>query len=278
MHFPVTPSSATVSWTTDEPADTQIDYGTTTAYGTSTTLDPTPTTTHTQTITNLTPATTYHYRVKSRDPAGNPTTSTDLTFQTTPPATGGPNDAFDGNAIDPSAWVVTSNGSTVAAANQQLEITHPTGAWTTGALQSARPYDQTGGAVRVQMKRAANNGLSGSTYGETSVFLWLDTTHYVEFFVAGGSLTAWVNNGAVGVNLTPSWPAYNSGAVQWLRFRETGGVLYWEFADGSVAPGAWNVLASTADPFDLRAVTLKIVAGSNSPITDVAIFDNITNS
>ena len=52
------------------------------------------------------------------------------------------------------------------------------------------------------MKRAANNGLGGSTYGETSIFLTLDSTHYAELFIASGSLTAWLNTGGGESNIT----------------------------------------------------------------------------
>src|SRR5207244_3234657 len=71
-------STATVVWTTDEPADSQVEYGPTTAYGTTTTLDPSRTTSHAVPISGLTPGTYYHYRVKSRDAAGNLATSADF--------------------------------------------------------------------------------------------------------------------------------------------------------------------------------------------------------
>ncbi|MGH2490321.1 MAG: LamG-like jellyroll fold domain-containing protein [Candidatus Limnocylindria bacterium] len=84
----VSNSGATITWTTDEPADTQVDYGTTSAYGSSTTLDGTLVVTHSSSIGGLAAAQTYHYRVRSRDAAGNLATSPDLTFTTTstPPA------------------------------------------------------------------------------------------------------------------------------------------------------------------------------------------------
>jgi hypothetical protein len=78
----LTPSSALVDWTTDRPATTQVDYGTTTAYGSSTTLDGTPVTQHSQTLRGLTPSTLYHYRVRSGDSSGGTTTSGDSTFTT----------------------------------------------------------------------------------------------------------------------------------------------------------------------------------------------------
>ena len=78
----ITSSDATVSWTTDEPADSQVEYGTTTAYGSSTTLDATRTTAHSQPLSGLVSGTTYHFRVKSRDAAGNLAVSADFTFAT----------------------------------------------------------------------------------------------------------------------------------------------------------------------------------------------------
>jgi hypothetical protein len=256
-----------------------VDYGLTSAYGSSSALSASLVVSHVVTLSGLATGTTYHYRVKSRDTAGNLAISADFTFTTATSAPSGPSDTFDGNTIDPAKWSVILNGSTVAAANQELEITHPAGTtWTKGSIQSAVAYDQTGKSVQVQLKRAANNGLDGSTYGETSVFLWLDATHYAEFFIAGGAFTAWANSGSGEVNLTRSWPHYSSTTMQWLRFREAGGTLYWEYASGTTAPGTWTVLASTADPFPLTAITFKIAAGANVSSTDTAQFDNISTN
>jgi phosphodiesterase/alkaline phosphatase D-like protein len=78
----VTGTGAIVAWTTNEASDTQVEYGTTTAYGSSTTLVAALVTSHNQTLTGLSPATLYHYRVKSKDAAGNLATSADGTFTT----------------------------------------------------------------------------------------------------------------------------------------------------------------------------------------------------
>jgi hypothetical protein len=78
----VTSSNATISWTTNAPADSQVAYGTTTAYGSTTTLDTTQVTSHSQTLSGLSPSTTYHYRVQSKDAAGNPAVSSDFVFTT----------------------------------------------------------------------------------------------------------------------------------------------------------------------------------------------------
>jgi hypothetical protein len=75
-------TTATISWTTDKPSTSKVDYGTTTAYGKSTTLDGTLVTSHVQGLSGLTANTTYHYRVDSTDAAGIAGSSGDFTFTT----------------------------------------------------------------------------------------------------------------------------------------------------------------------------------------------------
>ncbi|MGH7751487.1 MAG: fibronectin type III domain-containing protein, partial [Gemmatimonadales bacterium] len=89
----ITQTSATITWTTDEGSSTQVEYGLTApAYGSFAPATPntTPGTAHSQALSGLTPGTLYHYRVLSRDAAGNLATSADFTFttasDTTPPA------------------------------------------------------------------------------------------------------------------------------------------------------------------------------------------------
>jgi hypothetical protein len=74
--------NATVTWTTDVPADSQVEYGTTTGYGSFSALDSTLVTAHSVTITSLSRFTTYHYRVYSKNSAGQLTISGDFTFTT----------------------------------------------------------------------------------------------------------------------------------------------------------------------------------------------------
>jgi YD repeat-containing protein len=78
----ITATSATITWNTNENSDSQVEYGTTTAYGQSTTLNPALVTAHSQGLSGLTSGTVYHYRVKSMDAAGNHAVSGDFTFST----------------------------------------------------------------------------------------------------------------------------------------------------------------------------------------------------
>jgi hypothetical protein len=90
----ITDTSAVITWTTNEPSDSQVQYGLTTSYGSTTPLDATLVVSHQQAISSLTPDTLYHFRARSRDAAGNLGNSTDLTF-TTGTAAGGMVVRFD---------------------------------------------------------------------------------------------------------------------------------------------------------------------------------------
>ena len=79
----ITISAATITWTTDEASNSVVEYGLTTAYG-STASNASNVTSHSIPLTSLNANTLYHYRVTSTDGAGNPATSADNTFQTLP--------------------------------------------------------------------------------------------------------------------------------------------------------------------------------------------------
>jgi hypothetical protein len=75
--------TASVRWTTNEPATHRVEYGTTPALGSSKTVTGRATS-HTVGLSGLTPNTTYHYRVVSADAAGNTATSSVQMFTTLP--------------------------------------------------------------------------------------------------------------------------------------------------------------------------------------------------
>lgn len=79
-------TDATITWTTDIKADSQVFWGLTTAYGGASSpimQDTAPyVTSHSVQITGLTSATTYHYKVLTRSPGGTYTFSADNTFVT----------------------------------------------------------------------------------------------------------------------------------------------------------------------------------------------------
>jgi len=79
----ITGTTATITWTTNEDADSKVDYGL--AAGppyASTQTDAAMVTSHSITVTGLTPGTTYHYRVRSGDASSNEAFTIDAVFST----------------------------------------------------------------------------------------------------------------------------------------------------------------------------------------------------
>ncbi len=129
--------SATVSWTTDEPATSTAVYGPTTGYGSSS-MVPGLVTSHAVTLAGLTPASPYHAKASSQDAAGNgPTESGDIPFTTTaatPPLI----------VSGPQAGSITGNAATIS--------------WTTDEDSSSA----------VEYGTTASYGSSVSTSGNTT--------------------------------------------------------------------------------------------------------------
>ena len=78
----ITTAGATITWTTDQASDSEVEYGPTTSYGATTQRDTTLVTSHSSNLAGLAANTVYHYRVKSRNAAGDLAVSPDFTFQT----------------------------------------------------------------------------------------------------------------------------------------------------------------------------------------------------
>ena len=85
-----TPYAAAVTWTTNEPADSRVDYGTTAAYEHGSVDAPALVLNHAIVLPGLDPETAYHYQVTSVDAVGVPASSGDLMFATPPAGVGPP--------------------------------------------------------------------------------------------------------------------------------------------------------------------------------------------
>jgi beta-glucanase (GH16 family) len=102
---PITSNSAVINWTTNVPTDSFVQYGTTTAYGSMTSLPP-PTTAHSMLISGLTTGQLYHFQVVSTDANGAIAGSPDSTFT---PLNGMEfADDFVGSTLDSTSWIAVN--------------------------------------------------------------------------------------------------------------------------------------------------------------------------
>jgi hypothetical protein len=101
-------ASVTISWKTDEPATSVVNYGLTLDYGSVLTNNSLKTT-HQLTLTGLSPDTGYHYGVASADAAGNQTIDDGYTFLTpvAPPTPTTPQIAPGSETVKPTVVIST---------------------------------------------------------------------------------------------------------------------------------------------------------------------------
>ncbi|MEK7641511.1 MAG: LamG-like jellyroll fold domain-containing protein, partial [Patescibacteria group bacterium] len=119
----ITTTEASITWTTNEPADTYVDFGVTSSYGSHSTLKDTGNgmvTSHLQNIVNLQPNTTYNYRVTSKDAAGNVAVSGNGTFTTLAPPNAQPTVSLSSSV--PTAFAPAAVTFTAAAADSDGSI------------------------------------------------------------------------------------------------------------------------------------------------------------
>jgi hypothetical protein len=219
----ITASGAKIVWTTSVPGDSQVDYGPTTAYGSSSALHANLVTAHVTLLSGLSPNKLYHYRVRSRDAAGNLAISGDFTFSTLPGAlwpnepagfttrSDQPWDALTGNgwnylrrtsskdatiAVDNSAPFSPSNALRMVFTTDMSPDSEPSVHW----IGLSRPREVYSGWW---MKVSPNWSCSPAGCGKIT-FLFPDGAN-------GAGVTysnlANAGNGAHYVNITTTWPS-----------------------------------------------------------------------
>jgi len=243
--FNIASSQATISWATNKASDSQVDYGPTMAYGSSTPLNSSLLTAHAVTLTGLLATTTYHYRVKSRDAAGNLATSADFTLttliavpDTTPPSvpTSLSASAVSSSQINLSWTASTDNvgvaGYTISRGGSQIATTPLTSYSDTGLSPSIAYVYQVSafdaaGNVSAQSAPASAVTLSGPPLGPTCVTS-AGSWQNVAFAPQSGSFTAEFDatpqnaamDGVVGLSNGPAADYSSLAAI--VRFNTSG--------------------------------------------------------
>lgn len=208
----VNSNSAAINWTTDETADTQVEYGTTTAYGSSTTLNPALVTAHSQNLTGLTPGTLYHYRVKSRDAAGNLATSSDQTFTTTVVDTQPPTISLTaptgGSTVSNTINVTANAADNIAVTGVQFRVDDTN----IGADDTSSPYSVSWNTTQVSngshTLTAVARDAAGNTTTSSAVSITVTNTAG-----SGGLVAAYSFNEGSGSTVADQSGNGNSGSI-----------------------------------------------------------------
>jgi len=241
----VSSNSAQINWTSNVPGDSQVDYGTTSAYGTSTPLDSTLVTSHSVSLSSLSASTTYHYRAKSKDASRNSAASGDATFTTsaapdmTPPTismTAPSNNATVSGTAPVSANATDNIG--VASVQFQLDGAN------LGSADSSSPYSVSWNtatasngshSLRAIARDAAGNSATSTAVNVTVSNSTPDTTP--PSVPAGLSATA---QSSTQIRLTWSASTDNVGVTGYRIFRasvQVGTSASTAFTDSGLAAG-----------------------------------------
>lgn len=150
----VRPDGAKISWTTNEPATSRVDYGRTSSYELGNESDSELVTEHEIEVRGLDPETEYHFRVRSADELNNTAETGDDTF-TTDAFSELYSDDFNSCVLDNLLWetIDPKGDSSFFMNGEQLEITVP------GGVAHDFPNFSTNNTARI-MQLAANDNFS----------------------------------------------------------------------------------------------------------------------
>jgi peptidoglycan hydrolase-like protein with peptidoglycan-binding domain len=265
-------SSATISWTTDEAATSQVIYGLTSAYGATTTLDSSLITSHSVALSGLTPSTTYHYEVISSDSSGNKSTSTDQIFTT---------NALGAPAISSIASSTTQTTATISwTTDQTASSTVAYGTTTAYGSASTSPALVTSHSILLSGLTAATTyhfqvgGANSVGTISTSSDMTFTTTATADTMAPTVSLTAPLNGATVsGSSVTLSATASDNIAVAGVTFEVNGSVIGSEVTSAPYQV-AWNTTATSSGSYSIVAVARDTSNNYATSTAEVVTVDN----
>ena len=246
LSSPAAAGTATISWTTNEAANSRVDYGTSAAALTLSQSDPALKTAHNVTLSGLASNTTYFYRVRSADSAGNTATA---------PGT-----------QDPAASFVTP-ASTVS-------ITDPTAVEGTGASGGHLQFTVTLSPASAQTVTVAfttldGTGISGADYVAQAATLTFSpgaTSQTIAVSLAGDSLDEADETVLVVLSNATNATIGDSQATGTITDDDAAPAL--SIANASVPEGNGGIVNAT--------FTLSLSAASGQPVSVAYATANVT--
>jgi subtilisin family serine protease len=267
----ITASSATISWNTDVVSDSQVDYGTILPYALSSPLNSTPVIAHNVALSGLSPSTTYHYRVKSRNSAGALTTSGDFTFTT---AAGAATYSLSATPASVTAGAPVTVSWTAPAGSSLYDwiALYPTGSPNNAFVT----WQYTGGAT------SGSFVVSAPTNSGTYEFRYLLNNGYTDVVrsnivtVGSSSYTVTATPGVLphGATITVNWTAPSGHSVyDWIGLYLTGTAntqyVWWSYTSGGLSGTLLVTAPATAGNYEFRYLL-------NNGFTDAAKSNPVT--
>ena len=280
----VTPgqTSATVSWTTNEPTTGVVDYGDAPGlYDVGFVEDTALLQNHSVTLSGLTAGATYHLQISATDAANNTAASPDVSFSTSTDPSGIISDDFSAGGLNTGLWTFVNplGDGSVSLNGTQALISVPAGTshdvWSTGnfaprLMQAAADTDF---VLEVKFE-----SLVSAQYQLQGVLIEQDAENFLrlDFYSDGSSVRVFA---AVFVNGSPSVqgniPISVTGDALYLRITRQGDAWTQAYSEDGVN---WQTATSFNHALTVGAVGVFAGnAGSNAP-AHTAVVDYFFNT
>lgn len=219
--------AATVTWTTDEPATSQVAFGPSPAYENGSVASSNRTLTHRALLRGLTCGTVYHFQIRSRDEAGNDASSPDANFTTGACSASIRSDDFNSPTLNTGIWTVVDplGDAVVTMTGSQAEISLPAGVahdvWvgidTVARLLQPVPDDDF--EIEVKFDRPVT-----SAFQQQGLLLEEDPNDLLrlEFHHDGGATRLFAASITAGSASVEHWSTVPGGAPKYLRLKRVG--------------------------------------------------------
>lgn len=171
---------------------------------------------------------------------------------------------------DSSKWNQEPSTGTISFVNNEVEFTSSTSSGY-NQVESVNSYDLTSSYVFAQLVNAGNQSIPSLE----AILYWFDVTNNNKVFFLvgdGGSIAAY--KVVAGVQSQVASGTYNSSTHKWLRIRESGGTIYWDYSTDGIT---WTNFTSLANPFAITSGRLAMQQGTwqTETLTSVVKWDNL---
>jgi hypothetical protein len=279
-------TAAYFTWTTDEPANGRVAYGTTSTYTDTVQLSGTLSLTHGVAIAGMNPSSTYHFKVLSADVNGNIGTSNDSTFTTAAPATATTlaSDEFNGTSLNP-MWTFADPRAdvTMTTPDTALHVSIPAGTehdlWTSGYYVPRLTQSVNNTDFEAEVK--FTSGISGTAtqYRIQGIVVEQDANDLIRFdFTSKPSdiraYAAVFRNGFAFDSISAKLDSTLAGAAGvapiWLRVKREGNVWsQWYSIDGST----WHLVVRFHHAITVAKVGVFAGTAGSAPPAHESIVD-----
>ncbi len=266
--------AATVTWTTNEPATSEVAYGTTTAYGGS--VSSTALKTSHRALLRLSCGTVYHFQIRSRDAAGNLGSTNDATFETDACSATIRADDFNGASLNSGIWTLVDplGDASVAMSGTQAEIVLPAGAahdvWSgmDTVTRLLQPVPNDNFEIEVKFDRPVT-----SAFQQQGLLVEQDASHLlrVELHHDGGATRLFAAAIAGDGASVLHWSTVPGGAPKLLRLKRAGN--QWTVSHSGNG-ASWTTAATFTHAMTVRALGPLVGNGGSPPPAFTSAIDS----